>query len=71
MADATTTTTDKPNINETISKILGGDKPLITTSNQVELNTENVLKTSLGVAGIWLLFMILLLLAKREINKNS
>ncbi len=68
MAD---TTTDKPNINETINQIIGGDKPLITTNNKVELNTENVLKTSLGVAGIWLLFMILLALAKREINKGS
>ncbi|MCP4443492.1 MAG: hypothetical protein GY810_31700 [Aureispira sp.] len=68
MAD---TTTDKPSVNETINKILGGDKPLITTNNKVELNTENVLKTSLGVAGIWLLFMILLTLAKREINKGA
>ncbi len=68
MAD---TTTDKPSVNETINKILGGDKPLITTNNKVELNTENVLKTSLGVAGVWFLFMVLLALAKREINKGA
>ncbi len=67
----TDTTTQKPNVNETISKILGGEKPLITTNNKVELNTENVIKTSLGVAGVWFLFMVLLALAKREINKGS
>ena len=69
MADLTTT--DKPNLNDTISKILGGDKPLITTNNKVELNSENIIKTSLGVAGVWFLFMILLALAKREINKGA
>lgn len=67
MAD--TTTTEKTKISDTINKIIGGDKPLITTSNKVELGTESVTKTALAVGGVFFFFWLLIALTKREINK--
>ncbi len=72
MADLTTTdntnTEGKKTISELLQGILGGDKPLVTTNNKVEIDPTSAVKSAVGVFGVWFLFMLLLLLAKSKVK---